>query len=55
MTWQDVYSFRSRHTNGAFNFGLADGSVRFVSQSISLQTYRNASTYAGGETLGNDW
>jgi prepilin-type N-terminal cleavage/methylation domain-containing protein/prepilin-type processing-associated H-X9-DG protein len=52
--WPDVYSFRSRHTNGA-NFALADGSVRFVNQSISLTTYRNAATYAGGEVLGSDW
>jgi len=52
--WPDIYSFRSRHTNGA-NFCLADGSVRFVSQSISITTYRNAATYNGGETLGSDW
>jgi prepilin-type N-terminal cleavage/methylation domain-containing protein/prepilin-type processing-associated H-X9-DG protein len=50
--WPNVYSFRSRHTAGA-NFGLADGSVRFVSQSIDLTTYRNLSTYNGGEVLGN--
>lgn len=52
--WGNVYSFRSRHTGGA-NFALADGSVRFVSQTIALQTYRDASTHAGGETLGSNW
>jgi prepilin-type N-terminal cleavage/methylation domain-containing protein/prepilin-type processing-associated H-X9-DG protein len=48
--WPNLYSFRSRHSGGA-NFALADASVRFVSQSINLQTYRDAATYAGGEVL----
>jgi prepilin-type N-terminal cleavage/methylation domain-containing protein/prepilin-type processing-associated H-X9-DG protein len=52
--WPNVYSFRSRHTGGA-NFALADGSIRFVRDSIDLATYRNASTHAGGEVLGNNW
>jgi prepilin-type N-terminal cleavage/methylation domain-containing protein/prepilin-type processing-associated H-X9-DG protein len=52
--WPNVYSFRSRHPGGA-NFALADGSVRFVSQSMALATYRNAATWNGGETLGSDW
>jgi len=52
--WQNVYSFRSMHPGGA-NFALADGSVRFVRDSISLNTYRAASSYSGGEILGNDW
>jgi len=52
--WPNVYSFRSMHPGGA-NFALADASVRFVRDSISLQTYRDASTYVGGEILGNDW
>ena len=50
--WPNVYSFRSRHTGGA-NFCLADGSVRFVSQTLDLATYRNAATHAGGEVLAN--
>ena len=50
--WPNVYSFRSRHSGGA-NFALADGSVKFVSQSITLQTYRDASTHASGEVLTN--
>jgi len=50
--WGNVYSFRSRHTSGA-NFCMADGSVRFVSQSIDLATYRALATAAGGEVVSN--
>jgi len=46
--WQNLYSFRSRHINGA-NFAFADGSVQFINQSIDLTLYRSLSTYAGGE------
>ena len=45
---------RSRHTNGV-NVAMCDGSVRFVSNSISLATWRAISTSQGGETLGPDW
>src|SRR4051812_36645231 len=51
--WANMLSFRSRHPNGA-NFGLADGSVRFVMNSIMQATYR-ALTRAGKEVLGTDW
>ncbi len=52
--WPNRYSFHSQHTNGA-NFGLADGSVKFVSNSISLATYYAAATCMGGDLLGSDW
>jgi prepilin-type N-terminal cleavage/methylation domain-containing protein/prepilin-type processing-associated H-X9-DG protein len=52
--WPNRYSFHSNHDNGA-NFALADGSVRFVTNSISLPTYWAASTIRGGEVLGADW
>ena len=51
--WPNVYSFRSRHTGGA-NFALADGSVRFVRQSIDLTQYRAAATITGGEVSNLD-
>ncbi|MCI0457368.1 MAG: DUF1559 domain-containing protein [Gemmataceae bacterium] len=51
--WQNVYSFRSRHTGG-LQFANADGSVRFVSDSISLTTYRALATIRGNEIPGND-
>jgi prepilin-type N-terminal cleavage/methylation domain-containing protein/prepilin-type processing-associated H-X9-DG protein len=45
---------RSRHTNGV-NVSMCDGSVRFVSNSVSLTTWRAASTSMGGDILGSDW
>jgi prepilin-type N-terminal cleavage/methylation domain-containing protein/prepilin-type processing-associated H-X9-DG protein len=45
---------RSRHTGGV-NAALCDGSVRFVSNSISVVTWRALGTSQGGETLSNDF
>jgi prepilin-type N-terminal cleavage/methylation domain-containing protein/prepilin-type processing-associated H-X9-DG protein len=45
---------RSRHTGGV-NLLLGDGSVHFVSQSVSLTTWRALATRAGGEVLGSDF
>jgi prepilin-type N-terminal cleavage/methylation domain-containing protein/prepilin-type processing-associated H-X9-DG protein len=44
----------SPHTGG-INVALGDGSVRFVSQGISWQTWWSALTPQGGEVLGSDW
>jgi prepilin-type N-terminal cleavage/methylation domain-containing protein len=51
--WPNVYSFRSRHTGGA-NFANADGSIRFVRDSIAIANYRAACTIDGKETLSLD-
>jgi type II secretory pathway pseudopilin PulG len=48
-----VSAIRSRMS--IVQVGMADGSVRSVSQSISEATWRAAITPAGGEVLGADW
>jgi prepilin-type processing-associated H-X9-DG protein len=42
---------RSRHPGGV-NVALCDGSVRFISDTIVIATWRALSTSQGGETLG---
>jgi len=48
--WPRVMSFRSRHPGGA-HFCMADGSVRFIAQSIDLQLYQNLATKSSGEVV----
>jgi prepilin-type N-terminal cleavage/methylation domain-containing protein/prepilin-type processing-associated H-X9-DG protein len=43
---------RSYHTGGV-NAGLADGSVRFVSNNVDPTVFLNLGTRAGGEVVGN--
>jgi prepilin-type processing-associated H-X9-DG protein len=45
---------RSFHTGGV-NAGLADGSVRFISNNINLVVYQALSTRAGGEVVPGDY
>ena len=48
--WPNRYAFKSFHTGGGY-FCLADGSVRFVSDSIDLNLYRALATINGGEAV----
>jgi len=45
---------RSFHAHGV-NVLLGDGSVRFVTNNVSLPTWVAVATRAGGEVIGNDW
>ena len=49
----DTYAARSRHPGGV-NAVLCDGSVRFIKDSISIQTWRALSTSQGGEIISAD-
>lgn len=47
------WGFHSLHPGGV-NFGFADGSVRFIKNSISLPTYRGIGTVGFGEVISSD-
>jgi len=47
--WQNTYSFRSMHPGG-LQFAMADGSARFISETIDVVLYRRLATTSGGET-----
>jgi prepilin-type N-terminal cleavage/methylation domain-containing protein/prepilin-type processing-associated H-X9-DG protein len=49
-----LMSARSRHTNGVVA-SMCDGSVRFVTSSVSATTWAAASSAQGGDVLGSDW
>jgi prepilin-type processing-associated H-X9-DG protein len=49
-----VREFASLHPGGA-NFLMADGSVRWVSQTIDFRVYEALSTIQGGEVVSGDF
>jgi prepilin-type processing-associated H-X9-DG protein len=52
--WGRIGAYGSYHSNGV-NVALADGSIRFMSNSTSHATLRILSTRAGGEVVPGDW
>jgi hypothetical protein len=46
--WYHHHGFKSRHPGG-LQFALADGSIRFISETIPLGVYRALATMSGGE------
>lgn len=48
--WQYTWSFRSAHTAG-LHFAMADGSVRWIGNRITLDLYRSLATIRGGEAV----
>ena len=48
--WNNNYSFMSKHPGGG-QFALADGSVRFINDTIELNTYRGLGTMMTGEPV----
>ncbi len=48
-----LYASRSKHPGGV-NVGLCDGSVKFVKNSIAINTWRALGTTRGGEVLSAD-
>jgi prepilin-type processing-associated H-X9-DG protein len=51
-----IYVAASSYHTGGVNVGMADGSVRFVSDSISFSpTWQAMGTRAGGDLLGGDF
>ena len=48
-------SFGSVHINGGANFAMADASVRYLNQDVSMSTYMALASRNGEEVLGNDF
>ncbi len=48
----NVFAARSKHTGGVHAL-LCDGSARFISQNIDINTWRNLSTMSDGNTVGD--
>jgi prepilin-type N-terminal cleavage/methylation domain-containing protein len=54
LWWARLGAIGSYHPIGA-NVAMSDGSVKFISNSVSLTTLQVVSTRAGGEIVPSDW
>jgi prepilin-type N-terminal cleavage/methylation domain-containing protein/prepilin-type processing-associated H-X9-DG protein len=45
----------SSYHSGGVNIGLADGSVRFVTEGVDFATWQAVGSKSGGEVLGSSW
>jgi prepilin-type processing-associated H-X9-DG protein len=52
ITTSPLFAFRSAHTGGC-NFLFCDGTVKFVSQTIAMPTYKALGSRNGGEVIGD--
>lgn len=52
MTTSPLYAFRSTHAGGC-NFVFADGSAKFIRQSIDMTNYKALGSRNGGEVIGD--
>jgi prepilin-type N-terminal cleavage/methylation domain-containing protein len=50
-----IMAARSRHTGGGVNAAVADGSVRFVTNHVSIGTWQAFGTSGNGDALGSDF
>ena len=44
----------SSYHPGGCNFSFADGSVKFIKDSVNMTTYESLGTRAGGEVISSD-
>ena len=54
MNCSNSFEIYSLHSGGA-NVAMADGSVRFLKESMAIRTLAALATRAGGEVIGDDF
>jgi hypothetical protein len=52
--WPNNYSFFSQHSGGA-HFGMGDGTVKFVNNTINFDLYRRLATIDRGDQVSSEY